>query len=230
MISDNKIKHMLGVARRCRDLAESKNLSESLQNACFVMGLLHDIGYELCTEHDAPKKHPEKSKELLNAFLRYNREIINAVSRHGKAYSNLTIFDKILNEADLTTDYQGNHVDVHQRLNDIKTHCTDINKTHYEHAVKQAEALFLIQPGEIELEHTEDTAGDTYAYYASSVPDNIHAVKAISSPHESPSITHATPQNKPAHLHKASHIKSGSDNYDDNFNPLNIGSMDDDEL
>ena len=50
MISENKIKHILGVARRCKEIAKKQGLSEQEQNACYVMGFLHDIGYDNLTD------------------------------------------------------------------------------------------------------------------------------------------------------------------------------------
>lgn len=131
MISDNKLKHSLGVARRCAELAEEYLLSEEEQKACFVMGFLHDIGYESVTDIT---KHPQKSAEYVDAFSNYCSLCTNAIQNHGKPAVNTSLFDIILNTADLTTDFEGKAVSVSDRLEGIRERHGE-NSPHYRHAV-----------------------------------------------------------------------------------------------
>jgi HD superfamily phosphohydrolase YqeK len=137
MISENKLKHMLGVARKCKQLAIEKNLSNAEQNACFIMGLLHDIGYELNGEIT---NHPELSYQMIVDALPYLNEILPAIRHHGRKYEDLDVFDSILNEADLTVDYKGEFVTIKERLLGVcEKHGED--SRHYKHAMLQAQAL-----------------------------------------------------------------------------------------
>lgn len=138
-ISDSKLKHILGVARECERLASEKGLSKDEQTACFVMGFLHDIGYERC-DKSTTSDHPKHSYSMICDFEKHKYDILNAIKSHGNKYENMTVFDEILNTADLTIDYQGNPTTIEQRLFDIKNiHGED--SLHYQHACKQADAI-----------------------------------------------------------------------------------------
>lgn len=139
MISQNKLKHTISVARKCKQIAKNKHLSEELQDACFVMGFLHDIGYEKCDEKNI-SHHPIDSYNMILNFLQHKDEILSAIYSHGTKYDNLTIFDEILNTADLTTSYDGTDVSIEHRLNAIKTRHGETS-THYQHAMQQSNAL-----------------------------------------------------------------------------------------
>lgn len=149
MISENKLKHMIGVARECERLAKEKRATPAMQTACFIMGLLHDIGYEKCHEDDI-ECHAEKGSEMLKSFKKYEHEIIDAIAKHGNAITNTSLFDKILNTADLTIDHEGNRVSVEERLAEIKNRYEDTNPQYYTQARQQAIALFMIEPEENE--------------------------------------------------------------------------------
>lgn len=139
MISKNKLLHMIGVARECECLAKEAGLTEKEQTACFVMGFLHDIGYER-TVRDNASDHPHIGVEMITAFIETN-DAIEAIRNHGHKYENLNIYDRILNQADLTTDYAGQLVSVEERLNSI---AFAYGKPHryYKTAAKQAKAVF----------------------------------------------------------------------------------------
>lgn len=140
MISENKIKHILSVARRCKELAEEQGLSEEEQDACFAMGFLHDIGYEELKASEDISEHGNISCRMIANFFRHGELALAAIRMHGKKTANLSKYDIILNTADLTVDYKGDYVSVQQRLNDIQCrHGSD--STHYAHAREQASAL-----------------------------------------------------------------------------------------
>lgn len=139
MISQNKINHMLGVARRCQEIAEKQGFDDEMQNACFVMGLLHDIGYEHCSKKNMTD-HPEESRIMICDFLNHKDSVLDAIGDHGTKYENLSTMDMILNLADLTIDYSGKTVTIDKRLEDIKqTHGE--TTTHYQHALTQAKVV-----------------------------------------------------------------------------------------
>lgn len=140
MISENKIKHILGVARRCKEIAKEQGLSEQEQNACYVMGFLYDIGYDNLVDGEEVENHPERSYEMVSDSNKYMSEILNTIRSHGMKYDNLTIWDKILNTADLQINFYGEKVSCEDRLKDIESrHGKDT--IHYQHAVKQYEAI-----------------------------------------------------------------------------------------
>ena len=120
MISDDKLRHIIQTARKCRDIARSYDLPDDMQIACFMMGLLHDIGYEECNP-DESSIHPRKSCEMIYCFLKYKDEILRAIASHGDALTQMSVFENILNTADLTIDSHGNDVSISDRLDRIET-------------------------------------------------------------------------------------------------------------
>lgn len=142
MITENKMHHIISVARKCKDLAKKYGMSDDMQDACFIMGFLHDIGYENCKGTDIIN-HPQIGYNMLENYEKYHFEIMHAIRDHGQKYDNLSKFDEILNEADLTIDHIGKPISVEERLESIKfRHNGD---EHYQHAVKQAAALKKIK-------------------------------------------------------------------------------------
>jgi predicted hydrolase (HD superfamily) len=118
-ISDDKLKHILTVARKCYSLAKEKYaLSEEDARKCFVLGFLHDIGYEFS---ENMSEHPSVGTNILNSISDIElKSIINAIKNHGNVnHSNYSIADYILNEADLSVNAKGENVSVQDRLNDI---------------------------------------------------------------------------------------------------------------
>lgn len=137
MISERKLLHTIGVARKCEQLAQEKGLSKEEQDACFVMGFLHDIGYEHCQEIT---EHPKSGAEMINNFLKNKNECVAAIERHGRAYENLSVYDEILNMADMTVNHIGEEVRMQERLLSIASIHGQFSD-HYTHAEKQAKAL-----------------------------------------------------------------------------------------
>lgn len=138
MISEVKLKHILGVARECREIARQIGLNQEQQDACFVMGFLHDIGYEDCG--DDLSLHPEKGISLLLNYRYRESDCLDAIQNHGTKYEDLSIYDYVLNLADLTIDYKGDNVSIEQRLNDIKDRY-GAKSENYKNAVKMANAV-----------------------------------------------------------------------------------------
>ena len=119
-ISIRKMSHMLTVARRCYDIAKYKySASEEDARKCFLMGLIHDFGYEFSEE---TKEHPGIAAEILRALTVDDIvSITAAIEDHGELYQaeHCTIYDLVLNQADLEVDGIGNVVTVQERLDDI---------------------------------------------------------------------------------------------------------------
>jgi len=127
MIDENRMKHMLGVARKCYQLALEDGKNEEVARTYFVMGLLHDIGYEFC---DNSEDHAEVGYEILHNLGTKNAGIFRwglvqrAIREHGNPKSKLYASDndkvRILNEADMLVNYDGKEVTIDERLFDIK--------------------------------------------------------------------------------------------------------------
>lgn len=120
-ITENRLHHILAVARRCYDISKSRGFTEDFCRMMWMIGWTHDVGYEFST---VPGEHPFVGDEMLGLL---NSESIMpedgpryAVRFHGDCVSKKTVEWEILNIADLTVDSKGNIVDVSERLNDIK--------------------------------------------------------------------------------------------------------------
>lgn len=136
MISENKLKHILGVARECRDLARQRGLSEDMCNAMFIMGLLHDIGYE----DDESLSHGSISEKFVRDFNLHINNCCNAIAAHGFVFDDWNIFDEILNTADMTISYAGNKITMKERLDGIKERYGS-DSVHYKQACKVVDKL-----------------------------------------------------------------------------------------
>ena len=145
MITENKLKHTIAVARQCEILAKGYGLSESEQNACFAMGFLHDIGYEHCLD---TMYHPEEGYNILRDMLKHSDEVLEAIRNHGKKYEYLSVYDRILNVADLTIDHVGNSVTMEERLESIKERY-GADSEQYKDALKQYNVLIGVKENEI---------------------------------------------------------------------------------
>lgn len=105
MISNNKLKHSLGVAKVCRQYGEE------YCDALFVMGFLHDIGYDKSPD----TSHPSVGGSMIESFIKYP-EMLEAIKNHGKKFKDLNTVDTILNMSDLTVSYNGKPCTVYERL------------------------------------------------------------------------------------------------------------------
>lgn len=119
-LTENKLKHSLGVARKCYSLAKKKGLPESTAQKFWLMGFLHDVGYEFS---NSKEEHPQVGAYLLESFIKDDVFIsvsVEAIRQHGALDSNkndLTL--KILNLADMTINSKGDACTVTERLDDI---------------------------------------------------------------------------------------------------------------
>jgi predicted hydrolase (HD superfamily) len=119
-ITDNRMDHTIAVARKCYDLARQEyGMSEENSRKAFIMGFLHDIGYEFATEASA---HPDIAVDILTSFTSIEwDQMIFAIMTHGKPQKFLgTTYQAILNEADLTVNSKGEPVSMEERCEGIK--------------------------------------------------------------------------------------------------------------
>ena len=72
-MDENRIRHSISVARKMVEIAKDKQLSDKEIKNCFVIGYLHDIGYEF-TKNDM--EHNVIGGEILkNSNFKYWKEI-----------------------------------------------------------------------------------------------------------------------------------------------------------
>lgn len=120
-ISEDRLHHILGVARECYQIAKNMTKDETFCRRMFMIGWNHDVGYEFSEKQE---EHPIISEEMLNTLkiskANTGQRVCHAIKKHGQYTDLKTIEWKILNIADLTIDSKGNKVDVMQRLEDIK--------------------------------------------------------------------------------------------------------------
>lgn len=114
MITEDRLKHILGVARRCRELATEQGMDETFCNKMFILGFLHDIGYE-CSDNAG---HADCGASMLETL---DFPFAEEIRRHGApvpAVSQSRAL-RILNQADMETSPKGERITVHERLSDI---------------------------------------------------------------------------------------------------------------
>lgn len=117
-ISNDRLFHILSVARKCYEIAKKEGFKEDFCRKMWLIGWLHDIGYEFTTEKE---KHPDISVELMqNLCIDISDININAIKYHGKYPEKITDEWRILNMTDMLIDSKGNDVGVMARLEDIE--------------------------------------------------------------------------------------------------------------
>ncbi len=122
-ISEDKLHHILGVARKAYRIAKDMGKDENFCRRCFMLGWIHDIGYEFSKEQS---EHPDTSAMMLllmnedNVASDLKRPFYKAIRDHGRYPSEMTDEYRILNMADMLVDSRGREVTVSQRLDDIK--------------------------------------------------------------------------------------------------------------
>lgn len=111
-IDENRLHHLLGVARACYSYGkEIFHWEEEKSREMFLVGFLHDVGYEFVED---PIQHEEVGGNILKQLgFRYAQE----VSSHGNPHSTFTSKELfILNLADLTVSHDGTPRTMQQRL------------------------------------------------------------------------------------------------------------------
>ena len=114
-ITVDRIKHSLAVAKKMKEMtAENPNKYPVEPEDAFVLGLLHDIGYEFVSEQ---KEHAHKGGTILK---RQGYKYWQEVYYHGipqDEYDSPML--RLLNYADMITGPTGEYMTIEQRIEDI---------------------------------------------------------------------------------------------------------------
>lgn len=132
-LDEKRMLHSLGVAKRMKRLTnELYPDNDEFANEMFILGLLHDVGYEFTY---IQQKHAEVAGNTLemNGY-KYWKEVYY----HGKSEAL-----RILNIADLLTDSKGNQTTLQERLRDVKKRYGE-NSFAYKDFQKLAKKLELL--------------------------------------------------------------------------------------
>jgi hypothetical protein len=113
-MDNDRLKHSYAVANKMVELGKEKNLLDEQLQELFLLGYLHDIGYQFGTN----KNHNMIGGNLLrNSNYKYWKEVYY----HGIPNSEYkSLYLDILNTADMMIDKCGNDVGFDKRLEDIK--------------------------------------------------------------------------------------------------------------
>ncbi|MBQ9790520.1 MAG: HD domain-containing protein [Clostridia bacterium] len=136
MIDENKLKHIIGVARLMKEKAYVLGLDETKM---FTLGMVHDIGFEFGTSEE----HHEIGYLILkNQGYEYALEVLY----HGKPTDEY-VSDALdlLNFADMHIDKKGNYVAFEERLEDIKAR-RGVDSPHYQNCKRVIENLISRHP------------------------------------------------------------------------------------
>ena len=123
-ISEDRLHHIIGVARKAYKIAKDMGYEEDFCRRCFMLGWIHDIGYEFSENQS---EHPDISAKMLILMNEdpvasdLKKPFYKAIKEHGKYPSEMTDEYRILNMADMQVDSKGNEVTVYERLEDIKS-------------------------------------------------------------------------------------------------------------
>lgn len=122
-ISDDRLYHILGVARKAYKIAKDMGKDEDFCRKCFMIGWIHDVGYEFSL---FPGQHSDNSAKMLLLLedtctvSDLQKASYKAIKNHGKYVSDMTDEYKILTMADMLVDFDGKEVSVMTRLEGIK--------------------------------------------------------------------------------------------------------------
>lgn len=145
-ISEDRLHHCLGVARKCYALAKTEGYSEEFCRRMFTIGWNHDIGYEFATDK---AEHPAVSEMLLKSIgmtndSRDSAKALHAIRLHGHNAKIKSAEWRILNTADMLIDSKGNEVTASQRLDDIAVRFGE-DSEEFKQAAELCELLRLVE-------------------------------------------------------------------------------------
>ena len=136
MINSNRWQHILGVARKAKILADRlKPNDEPYSEDMFLLGLLHDFGYEF-TENG--KNHAIVAGQILErSGYKYWQDVVN---HSEEATDNMSDETFILNCADLSVSPDGKDMSFEERIVELaKRH--GANSPQYKRAVSKIQKL-----------------------------------------------------------------------------------------
>jgi HD domain. len=111
MITEDRLHHILGVARKAYKIAKDLGKDENYARQMFALGWNHDIGYEF-----DPVNH-----ENVGANILPNYKYAEFIRSHGLAPTQITKEWIIINLADMTTSPTGEEITIEDRLAEIES-------------------------------------------------------------------------------------------------------------
>jgi len=142
-MTEDCLKHSIGVARQMRRFALADNDKSYLAYDAFVVGLLHDIGYEFDTKDNHEMVAGKRLKNMGFPYayeIMYHNSLWEDIPEEAKIDFDADVFFW-LQKADMTVDSHGNIVTFEERLEDIANrygedseiykHCEEIIKRLY---------------------------------------------------------------------------------------------------
>ena len=111
MINENRLNHILAVARKAYKIAKDFGYDEQYAREMFALGWNHDIGYEF-----DPINHENVGADILP-----NYKYAEFIRSHGLAPAQLTKEWIIINLADMTTSPTGEETTIEARLAEIES-------------------------------------------------------------------------------------------------------------
>lgn len=114
-MDDNRMQHMFYVAKKMKEMVQENEYEYNISpDAAFILGLLHDIGYEFC---ERKQDHGSAGGELLKE---QGYKFWKEVYFHGlpqEEYSSQELW--LLNYVDLITGPTGEYISIQERIDDI---------------------------------------------------------------------------------------------------------------
>lgn len=116
MISEDRKKHIYGVAQFLKNFAISQNMTQQEIEELYTLGLLHDIGYEFLEEKDYTKHEIYGGLLLKRQGYKYWKEVYYHGDANCEYQSN---YLDLLNWADMRIDSSGKEVSLDGRLQEL---------------------------------------------------------------------------------------------------------------
>lgn len=114
-MNNDRLKHSISVGRKMVEFGQKYNLSDKELTELFLLGYVHDIGYEYA--ENSIEHNIVGGNILKQSGYKYWKEVYY----NGKSNSEYkSLYLAILNEADMQIDKYGNEVGFDKRLDDIK--------------------------------------------------------------------------------------------------------------
>ena len=118
-MNDDKLKHSYGVAKKMIELGKGINLTEDQVQELFLLGYIHDIGYQFGNNEN---HNIIGGKILKDNNYKYWKEVYY----HGIPNCEYkSLYLDILNKADMMIDKYGNDIGFDKRLEDIRNRYGD---------------------------------------------------------------------------------------------------------
>ncbi len=145
-ITEPRMKHIVAVARKCYQIAKAMNLPEDECRRMWMMGYLHDVGFEFS---EVPEEHTKIGADMLELIEGFRcSDVWQSIYRHGiHSEGEESTCWKILTMADLHVDSEGKEVTPKERLIDIETRYGK-DSERYKEAYLICTQLGLIKPGQ----------------------------------------------------------------------------------